>query len=324
VTDVLLELKSVGATIAGTEILSDISVTVERGQSIGLVGETGSGKSMACRLMSGMIRHVGGSIIRGQIQFEGRDVTQLSEKGWRQLRGSRIGYIAQNSLSSLNPVMTVGSQLREAIHLQRDRALPWSDECQLLEMVEMAQPKIVADSYPHQLSGGMRQRVAIALGIAGAPDLLIADEPTTALDVTIQKEILDLLSRLTASSGMSLVLVSHDLSLVAEVCEHVNVLYAGTTVEFGSVGEVMGSPAHAYTAALLGAMPGLATAGHRLTAIPGAPPDPRAWPVGCRFAPRCEFAQPLCCERLPQLMDVTADHQSRCVRMEEKPWLTAR
>jgi len=255
VTDVLLELKSVGATIAGTEILSDISVTVERGQSIGLVGETGSGKSMACRLMSGMIRHVGGSIIRGQIQFEGRDVTQLSEKGWRQLRGSRIGYIAQNSLSSLNPVMTVGSQLREAIHLQRDRALPWSDECQLLEMVEMAQPRswqirIRTTFWRHAPTCGHCARHR------WAPDLLIADEPTTALDVTIQKEILDLLSRLTASSGMSLVLVSHDLSLVAEVCEHVNVLYAGTTVEFGSVGEVMGSPAHAYTAALLGAMPG--------------------------------------------------------------------
>jgi oligopeptide/dipeptide ABC transporter ATP-binding protein len=323
VKNVLLELSGVGATIGRTEILSDISVTVERGQSVGLVGETGSGKSMACRLMSGMLRHVGGSIIRGRIEFDGRDVTLLNEKGWRQLRGSRIGYIAQNSLSSLNPVMTVGNQLREAIHLQRGRALPWTDECQLLKMVEMPRPEIVADSYPHQLSGGMRQRVAIALGIAGAPDLLIADEPTTALDVTIQREILDLLSTLTASSGMSLVLVSHDLSLVAEVCEYVNVLYAGTTVEFGSVREVMGTPAHAYTEALLGAMPGLATAGHPLTAIPGAPPDPRAWPEGCRFAPRCEFAQPLCRAGLPQLIEVTADHQSRCVRMEEKPWLTA-
>jgi oligopeptide/dipeptide ABC transporter ATP-binding protein len=323
VKNVLLELSGVGATIGRTEILSDISVTVERGQSVGLVGETGSGKSMACRLMSGMLRHVGGSIIRGRIEFDGRDVTLLNEKGWRQLRGSRIGYIAQNSLSSLNPVMTVGKQLREAIHLQRGRALPWTDECQLLKMVEMPRPEIVAESYPHQLSGGMRQRVAIALGIAGAPDLLIADEPTTALDVTIQREILDLLSTLTASSGMSLVLVSHDLSLVAEVCEYVNVLYAGTTVEFGSVREVMGTPAHAYTEALLGAMPGLATAGHPLTAIPGAPPDPRAWPEGCRFAPRCEFAQPLCRAGLPHLIEVTADHQSRCVRMEEKPWMKA-
>jgi oligopeptide/dipeptide ABC transporter ATP-binding protein len=323
VKNVLLEISSVGATIGGVEILSDVSVTVERGQSVGLVGETGSGKSMACRLMSGMLRHVGGSIVRGQIQFDDRDVTSLSEKGWRQLRGSRIGYIAQNSLSSLNPVMTVGSQLREAIHLQRERALPWSDEIQLLEMVEMARPKVVADSYAHQLSGGMRQRVAIALGVAGAPDLLIADEPTTALDVTIQREILDLLSRLTSSSGMSLVLVSHDLSLIAEVCERVSVLYAGTTVEFGNVRDVMGNPAHAYTAALLGAMPGLATAGQPLTAIPGAPPDPRAWPVGCRFAPRCEFAQPPCRDRLPQLVEVTADHQSRCVRMEEHPWLIA-
>jgi peptide/nickel transport system permease protein len=322
VTNVLLELQSVGATIAGTEILSDISVVVERGQSVGLVGETGSGKTMACRLMSGMIGHVGGAVVRGKIQFEGRDVTQLSEKGWRQLRGSRIGYIAQNSLSSLNPVMTVGRQLREAIHLQRDKALPWSDEYQLLEMVEMARPRIVGASYPHQLSGGMRQRVAIALGIAGAPDLLIADEPTTALDVTIQKEILDLISRLTTSSGMSLVLVSHDLALVTEVCERISVLYAGTTVEFGSVTEVMETPAHAYTSALLGAMPSLATAGHRLTAIPGAPPDPSAWPGGCRFAPRCEFAQHACRARLPQLLEMNTDHQSRCVRMEEKPWMT--
>jgi oligopeptide/dipeptide ABC transporter ATP-binding protein len=322
-TEVLAELRHVAATIRGLEVLSDISMSVRRGQSLGVVGETGSGKSMSCRIMSGMLRRLGGTIDAGEVIFEGRDVSKLSEREWRSLRGTRIGYIPQNSLASLNPVMTVGQQLRETLRRFRSRALPWSDEGELLEMVEMPDAARVLRYYPHQLSGGMRQRVAIALGMAGAPDLLIADEPTTALDVTVQREILDLILRLVRGAGRSLVLVTHDLSLVLSICEYVNVIYAGTTVESGAVSDVLRSPSHAYTAALLEAMPRTDRVGRQLASIPGFAPDPRAWPAGCRFAPRCAFAQVACRATEPVLRSDDRDGASRCMRATEKPWLTS-
>ncbi len=290
----LLEVTGLDVTLNGLTILSNVALALPRGGSIGLVGETGSGKSITCRALLGLLGRVGGRVERGSIVFDGLSLADADERAWHRMRGRRIAFVPQASLNSLDPVMNVGRQLRGTIHAIDPDADAQRRAVELLEMVHLRQPQTVLKQYAHQLSGGMRQRVAIALALAGAPDLLIADEPTTALDVTVQQRILDLFVELRATTGMALLIVTHDLGVVARVAESLAVMYAGTVVESGDTQRVLADPLHPYTRALLGTLPSARKPGERLISVPGRPPSPGSWPPGCRFAPRCPHAREVC------------------------------
>jgi len=317
VSEALLTVDGLAVTIGDREVISDVDFQLRRGECLGLVGETGSGKSVTCRALTGLLERIGGRVTRGRLIFDGADLASVPERRWRDLRGRRIGFIPQSSLSGLNPVMTVGRQLMETIGLLRGGADKRMEALELLEQVQMPHPRESFDSYPHELSGGMRQRVMIALGIAGRPDVLVADEPTTALDVTVQREILDLLSDLQEQSQMGLILVTHDLGVVSAVSDRVAIMYAGATVEAGATADVLEQPAHPYTRALLAARPSLLGVGHRLNAIPGHPPDPREWPPGCRFTPRCPLAVAECSASFPSVGVLEKGQRVRCIRSGE-------
>jgi oligopeptide/dipeptide ABC transporter ATP-binding protein len=314
VSETLLSVDGLAVAIGNLEIVSNVDFQLRRGECLGLVGETGSGKSVTCRALMGLLGRIGGRVTRGEVLFDGLDLASISERHWRSLRGRHIGFIPQSSLSGLDPVMTVGRQLVETIRHLRGGGGGRAAALELLEQVQMPHARDALDSYPHQLSGGMRQRVMIALGIAGRPDILVADEPTTALDVTVQREILDLLADLQAQSQMALILVTHDLGVVSAVSDQVAIMYAGATVEAGATTDVLERPAHPYTEALLAARPSLLGVGHRLSAIRGYPPDPREWPPGCRFAPRCPRAIPDCDARLPAVRVLETSQRVRCIR----------
>ncbi len=310
----VLEASSVAVAIGTREILSNVDFSLETRQCLGIMGETGSGKTMTTRLLTGTLDRIGGRVTRGDVQFEGTDLATLSSRGWRSMRGRRIALVPQGSLSGLDPVMTVGRQLTEAVRELREFDEPRRVALQLLDQVHMSRRDEVFSSYPHELSGGMRQRVMIALALVGQPTLLVADEPTTALDVTIQRQILTLLGDLQREAGMSLVLITHDLAVVESIADAIAVMYAGTTVEFGPTAQVLSDPAHPYTRALLAARP--AAAGRdRLMDIPGHAPSPREWCAGCRFAPRCRHAADGCLAELPALAAVGAGHSAACVRV---------
>jgi len=285
-----------------------ISYTVERGETVAIVGESGSGKTAGALSILRLIPDPPGRTTRGEILFAGRDLLRLSDEEIRQVRGSDIGMIFQEPMTSLNPVLTIGRQITETIEQHRgaDRAAAHKRAVELLGLVGIADPVRRLKQYPHQLSGGMRQRIMIAIALACDPKLIIADEPTTALDVTIQAQILDLMVELQDRLGMSILLITHDLGVVAETCEDVVVMYAGRVVERGPVDGVFGSPQHPYTEALLQSIPVLGMARHEpLRVIRGAVPSPLHWPVGCRFAPRCDYAFEKCAEQ-PPLFEIEA------------------
>ncbi len=313
----LLECEDVAVSIAGTELLSNVSLRLERGQSLGIVGETGSGKSLACRTMIGLLGRLGGRLTRGRLAFDGIDLTSAPERQWRRLRGRRIALVPQASLSGLDPVMTVGHQLEETVRCLTGERDAGRRAHELLELVDMPAPAKVMRSYPHELSGGMRQRAMIALAVAGDPALLIADEPTTALDVTVQRVVLDLLVSLVRSRSMGLVLVSHDLGVVEEHTDLTAIMYAGQTVELGATEVVLRGDGHPYTRALLASRPTLHASGSRLGVIPGAPPSPDQWPSGCRFAPRCPHVRPGCEAVAPVLQPSRPERAVRCARIGE-------
>jgi oligopeptide/dipeptide ABC transporter ATP-binding protein len=313
----LVQVDNVAISIGEREVISDLTLKIEPGKCLGLVGETGSGKSVTCRLLTGMLRLLSGRTTAGTASFDGIDLLSLTEREWRQIRGRRIGLIPQNSLSGLDPVMTVGRQLVETLRELRPDEDPRRQAAALLEQVQMPRAREVLRSYPHQLSGGMKQRVMIAFGIAGQPDLLVADEPTTALDATVQREILDLLTGLRAERSMSMIFVTHDLGVVSAISDTVSIMYAGTTIESGPTNEVIGRPRHPYTKALLDARPTLEGSDARLKAIPGIAPEPDSWPAGCRFAPRCTFAVARCNDQLPRLETSGFRRLTRCVRSRE-------
>jgi oligopeptide/dipeptide ABC transporter ATP-binding protein len=313
----ILECENVAVSIGGRELLSDLTLRVRSGESLGIVGETGSGKSLACRTMIGLLGRVGGRITRGRMIFDDIDVTNASEKEWRRLRGARIAFVPQASLSGLDPVMTVGRQLTETIGVLTRHADPRARAKQLLELVEMPRPDRVMRCHPHELSGGMRQRAMIALAVAGDPAVLIADEPTTALDVTVQKLVLDVLLSFVKTRAMSLVLVTHDLAVVQEHTDATAIMYAGETVELGRTDDVLDGGGHPYTRALLASRPGRLRTGERLGVIGGAPPSPSEWPLGCRFAPRCEYATEKCREAQPTWITKESERRVRCVRLTE-------
>lgn len=315
-SDALLRFDHVSARIGNRTLLRDVVLEVPAGGSLGIVGETGSGKSLSCRAMMGLLDRIGGEIVGGTAEFDGIDLRDLDRDGWRKLRGRRIGLVPQMSLSSLDPVRRIGSQLDETVRALKGREKARERSVELLESVEIPRVEEVLTLYPHELSGGMRQRVMIALALAGHPELLIADEATTALDVTIQRTILELLSRLRRELGMALVVVTHDLGVVEEVCDSVAVMYAGSTVETGAVGQILSAPAHPYTRALIAADPALRGDGEPI-GIPGAPPDVAMLADGCAFAPRCREAIESCEIGGLALEEISPGHRAACKRLKE-------
>jgi len=296
-----------------------VSLSIERGTTLGLVGESGCGKSVTAMSVLGLVASPG-RIEAGQILLDrdGRsiDLVGLPERQLRMIRGGRIGMIFQEPMTSLNPVFTVGNQVAEAVRLHRkvSRQAARARALELLRLVRIADPERRLDEYPHQLSGGMRQRVVIAMALACEPDLLIADEPTTALDVTIQAQVLELLADLRQRLGMAILLITHDLGVVAETCDEVAVMYAGRIVERAAAAALFARPLHPYTIGLLAARPEhRRAAADPLAAIPGMVPQPRDFPAGCRFHPRCPFVrEPQCTAELPSLRELEPGHLVRC------------
>jgi len=273
------------------------SFTVEPGQALGLVGESGCGKSMTLRAILGLLPQPG-HITGGEIRFEGDDLANADPKRLRDVRGARIGIIFQEPMTALNPVMRVGDQIAEGprVHLGKSRSQARQTALELMRKVGIPDPTRRAKAYPHELSGGMRQRVMIAIALSCEPKLILCDEPTTALDVTIQDQILKLLSAMRRDLGVSVVFVTHDLAVVAETCERIAVMYAGQVVETGTVDEVFRAPRHPYTLGLLRSVPRFDVVRQSLDSIPGQPPDLVAPPTGCPFHPRCGFARDDCLE----------------------------
>jgi oligopeptide/dipeptide ABC transporter ATP-binding protein len=310
----LLRAEHVAIAIRGREVVSDLSFTLGAGAAVGLVGESGSGKSVACRSLTGTLGLIGGSVTGGRLEILGRDFTAASEREWKRLRGCVVALVPQASLSSLDPLMRIGAQLREAVRTHVHGVDADARSRELLERVNL-DSRLLMRRYPHELSGGQRQRVMIALALAGEPEILVADEPTTALDVTVQRSILRELRELCDQDGMALVLVSHDFGVIEDVCDDVVVMYGGCAIETGELSGVIAGARHPYTKALLAARPTLE--GSSLRGIDGVPPSPHAWPRGCRFSPRCRFCTEACTSERPSLMPVGLEQQVACVRHEE-------
>ena len=296
-----------------TRAVDDVSLTVGEGETLGIVGESGSGKTTLAlsllRLLPPAARIVG-----GEIRFEGEDLLTKSRGEMRRVRGKRIAMILQDPLASLNPLFTVGDQVAEPlrVHEGASRGSAWARARELLRAVRIAAPETRVREYPHQLSGGMRQRIVGAIAISCGPRLLIADEPTTSLDLTIQAQYLQLLRDLQRDRGLAMIFITHNLGIVARMCDHVAVMYAGRLVEAGPVARIFSSAAHPYTQALLESIPRMADGRKRLTAIDGQPPDPVALPPGCAFHPRCPKVLERCRKEAPPEVRVAASHTSRC------------
>jgi len=297
-------------------VIDDLSLEIQEGEIVGMVGESGSGKTMtALAVMQLLPRRARAT---GSILLAGQELLDLPESEMRQVRGARVGMVFQEPVAALNPVFTVGSQLLAAINAHKDlsRGDARARALELLQNVGLPEPELRLRQYPHHLSGGMCQRVMIAMALASGARLLIADEPTTSLDVTIQDEIVRLIRRLAVESGISVLFISHDLGLVSRLCHRVAVVYAGQVVETGPTRTLLESPLHPYTQALLRCVPNLHEVGVVHRGIPGTPPLPGSLPPGCRFRPRCEFATDAC--QAPQLLEPMAeDHLARCVRALE-------
>lgn len=293
----------------------DMTFTLDRGETLGLIGESGCGKSMTALALMGLAPE--NATVSGSLKLEGRELIGLHDRDWRAIRGYQVAMIFQEPMTSLNPVHTVGFQITEAMraHDKRASAAELRERAvEALNRVRIPSPERRFDEYPHQLSGGMRQRVMIAMALACRPKLLIADEPTTALDVTVQAQILDLLRELQEETGMSIILITHDLGVVAEMADEVAVMYAGRVVERASAGAVFADPMHPYTLGLLGSVPRLDEERETLLAIDGSVPPPFALPKGCRFHPRCPFATAECKSSQPPLREVVSGHSAACLR----------
>ncbi len=293
-----------------------VSLSVARGKTLGIVGESGCGKSMLSLSVMRLVPSPG-RVAAGRVVFDGQDLLALPNSGMRAIRGNRIGMIFQEPMTSLNPVFTVGDQITEAMRAHDRRASNADLRTRAIAALDRVRIPAAArrfDDYPHQMSGGMRQRVMIAMALSCDPDLLIADEPTTALDVTVQAQILDLLRDLQAQSGMAIILITHDLGVVAEMADEVAVMYAGRVVERASGTAIFDDPQHPYTLGLLGSVPRIEETRSRLLAIEGSVPAPFDLPAGCRFHPRCVFAAAECTRTDPALRGLGADHMAACIR----------
>ena len=296
-----------------------VSFHIDPGETVGLVGESGCGKSVTALSILRLINTPGRIEPDSRMLFEGTDLLRLKEEEMRRVRGNRIAMIFQEPMTALNPVFTVGDQIAEVarVHEKASKKAAWSRAVEMLELVGIPGPAERAKEYPHQLSGGMRQRVVIAMSLVMRPALVIADEPTTALDVTIQAQILDLLKDLQNRFGTSILLITHDMGVVAETCSRVIVMYGGEIVEEARVADIFAKPHHPYTEGLLGAMPRVGQEKERLQTIPGTVPPPTRWPQGCRFHDRCRYAWEKPEREHPPLFEVGPGHRSRCFLAEE-------
>ncbi len=316
---VRIENVSVGYRAGGDvrPVVSHVTLDVKQSEIVGIVGESGCGKSTLALTLLRLLPE-NAEVLEGEIFSEGVDTLKISEEDMRHRRGAEIAMIFQDPFAALNPVITVGAQLVEAIsvHQKLSRNEQRARAVELLRDVEIRDPERRFSSYPHQLSGGERQRIVIAMAIANRPKLLVADEPTTALDVTVQKEILLLLQKLREEYGMSILLITHNFGIVAEMCDRVAVMYAGRLVEVAAKSAILTKPLHPYTKALLKSIPRIGERG-RIQAISGRPPDPGATISGCKFAPRCEFAIEKCGLEEPVLEHFAGDHSARCIRANE-------
>jgi peptide/nickel transport system ATP-binding protein/oligopeptide transport system ATP-binding protein len=314
------DLKTYFTTDDGVvKAVDGVSFDVAEGETLGIVGESGCGKSVTSLSILRLIASPPGKIVGGSIKFRGTNLLELDDAQMRKIRGNDISMIFQEPMTSLNPVYTCGDQIMEAVMLHqgvgkreaRARAI------EMLKLVGIPSPEQRVDEYPHQLSGGMRQRVMIAMALSCHPKVLIADEPTTALDVTIQAQILELLNRLQREMGMAIILITHDLGVVAETCDRVAVMYAGQVVEYADAEEIFAHPRMPYTAGLLGSIPKLGEEAERLRVIPGNVPNPAEFPAGCKFHPRCPVAIEICMKENPPLESVRPHHLARCWRAKE-------
>jgi oligopeptide/dipeptide ABC transporter ATP-binding protein len=312
----LLSLAGLTVRIGQAAPVAGIDLHVNAGEVLGIVGESGSGKSLSLRAILRLLPPA--ARVSGGVLWQGRDLMALSEAEMRRIRGREIAMVFQEPMTALNPVLPIGLQITESlgVHLGLRGGAAQRRAVELMDQVGIPEARRRLGNYPHEFSGGMRQRVMIAIALAAGPKLLLADEPTTALDVTIQDQILRLLLSLKDEMGMGLVLVTHDLGVVAGTCDRVAVLYAGRVMESGPTERIFTNPAHAYTLGLLRSLPDAAHARQRLDGIPGLPPDPLALPPGCRFSPRCSFALPPCRAAEPPLVPVSPGHASACIRAD--------
>jgi peptide/nickel transport system ATP-binding protein/oligopeptide transport system ATP-binding protein len=294
--------------------LDGVSFSIRPGETLGLVGESGCGKTVTALCIMRLVQSPPGNVESGSIMFKEQNLLALSEKEMRKVRGNEISMVFQEPMTSLNPVFTCGYQVEEAVVLHQKVGKKQAEQktLEMLDMVKIPDPRRVAKSYPHQLSGGMRQRVMIAMALSCNPSLLIADEPTTALDVTIQAQILDLLHSLQEKLNMAILMITHDLGVIAEMARRVVVMYAGKVMEVGGVMEVFRDSRHPYTLGLKESIPRLATKGTRLKVIPGKVPDPLDFPSGCRFSDRCKYAEYRCDNESIEMNEVAEGHMVRC------------
>ena len=309
------DLRTYFETDDGTvKAVDGVSFELKPGETLGIVGESGSGKSVANLSLMRLIPEPPGKIMSGSIHFDGQEILKLSPAAVRRLRGKRIAMIFQDPMTSLNPFMRVSKQMMEVtrLHLGHNRSQAREHAIEMLERVGIPDARERVDSYPHEFSGGMRQRVMIAMALSCQPELLIADEPTTALDVTIQAQILELIKTLKSETGASVILITHDLGVVAGMTDHIIVMYAGKVFEQAPTVELFERPGNPYTQGLLRSVPDPTAEQGKLYQIPGLPPDLAHLPAGCPFAPRCERVQPICREQFPPFVQLTTDHHSLC------------
>ncbi|HET7628744.1 MAG TPA: ABC transporter ATP-binding protein [Bacillales bacterium] len=323
-TDSVLDVKGLRTSFFTDDgeipAVNNIDFYVKPGEILGIVGESGCGKSVTSLSIMGLVPSPPGKIVGGEILFKGEDLTKASERRMRQIRGNEIAMIFQEPMTSLNPVFTIGDQLIEGIRLHKkvSKKEARKKAVDILKLVGMPRAEQLVDEYPHQLSGGMRQRVMIAMAMACEPEVLIADEPTTALDVTIQAQILDLMKRLNREMDTSIVLITHDLGVVAEVCDRIVVMYSGKIVEEGTTATIFKNPQHPYTEGLIRSVPDMRDRRDRLYSIPGNVPKPGTLKQGCHFAPRCEYAFDRCRDKDPELLTTEDGHKVRCFLHEER------
>ena len=313
----LLEVKDLRTsffTPAGeVKAVNGVSFNLDRGKVLGIVGESGSGKSVTAYSIMQILEKTG-KIVGGSVKLDGQELVGIGEKGMKSIRGNKISIIFQDPMTSLNPTYTIGHQLMEAImlHTPRNKQQAWDRAVEMLRLVNVNEPEKRMKQYPFEFSGGMRQRVMIAMALACEPDILIADEPTTALDVTIQAQILELMQSLQKELGMAIIMITHDLGVVAQMCDEVIVMYAGSICEQGTADEIFYNPKHEYTKGLMRSIPTVDSDGSRLQPITGTPIDLLNMPKGCPFAPRCDAAMKICMHQRCQRMQINEQHQAAC------------